>query len=175
LHHPADLVKMRHMTMAGLHERIHEVVGDRSYRAIGDLTSHHPETIRRYLSGQAPGIEFLAALCHKLDVSADWLLTGRGPMRASDARAEALRAPSEHDRLAAIVSTLEALAGRLDRIESIVEAVESRLTMRGVNRANRFRPSLDALEAKRPGKIDGVPHAAGAAHDEPVAADRRAG
>jgi hypothetical protein len=40
----------------------------------------HPETVRRYLNGQRPSPEFLAAICRELGVSAEWLLLGKGEM-----------------------------------------------------------------------------------------------
>lgn len=38
----------------------------------------HPESVRRYLHGQRPSPDFLAALCRELGVSAAWLLLGEG-------------------------------------------------------------------------------------------------
>ncbi len=40
----------------------------------------HPETVRRYINGQRPSPEFLAALCRELGVAPDWLLLGEGEM-----------------------------------------------------------------------------------------------
>jgi hypothetical protein len=42
--------------------------------------SLHPETVRRYLNGQRPSPEFLAALTREMGVSAAWLLLGEGDM-----------------------------------------------------------------------------------------------
>ena len=53
-------------------------VGDRTYRHIGELTKTHPETVRRYMQGQLPATDFIASLCEALNISGDWLLTGRG-------------------------------------------------------------------------------------------------
>ena len=46
-----------------LHERLLAAVGDRTYRRVGEITSTHPETVRRYLQGQAPSVEFVMSLC----------------------------------------------------------------------------------------------------------------
>ena len=43
------------------------------------------QTIQRYFSGErAPSVEFLAALSTQMDISANWLLTGRGTMDISN-------------------------------------------------------------------------------------------
>ncbi len=61
---------------------------------VAELTRHHPETVRRYLSGQSPSVEFVAALCVALRVNAQWMLTGRGPMLSDDIRTERSAAPT---------------------------------------------------------------------------------
>lgn len=51
------------------------------------ITGTHPESVRRYLSGDTPSLAFLAALCAGSALSADWLLCGRGrPITAPDPR-----------------------------------------------------------------------------------------
>ncbi len=37
-----------------------------------------PAAVRRYLSGFAPSVEFIARMCCTFGVSADWILLGRG-------------------------------------------------------------------------------------------------
>jgi len=118
------------MHPSGLHDRLRDVIGNRSYRAVGELTDHNPETVRRYMSGKAPSVEFVAAICHKLDVHADWLLTGRGPVRASEVRAAALRGASPEDLLRAMSSTLEQIVQRVDRVETYVQTLETRVRTR---------------------------------------------
>src|SRR5262245_11814116 len=81
----------RHVVPTALHERLVVAVGDRTFRHIGELTKTHPETVRRYMGGQAPSTDFLAALCTTLSLNADWLLTGRGVMRLDEQRSQALR------------------------------------------------------------------------------------
>ena len=115
------------MEVSTLHERLLQAAGDRTYRALGDLTGQHPETVRRYMQGQAPSVEFLAALCTGLGLSADWLLTGRGPAKVADARQHAIKEATPADLLLAIANTLDAMGGRLDRLEVFVQTMEARV------------------------------------------------
>lgn len=110
-----------------LHERLSILAGGRSFRNLGELTDTHPETVRRYMQGQAPSTEFLSALCKATGVSGEWLLTGRGPMKQSEARGHALREASAAELLSALSNSLEALIARVDRIELFVQMLEVRL------------------------------------------------
>lgn len=112
---------------SGLHERLLEVAGDRTYRALADLTGQNAETVRRYMQGQSPSVEFLAAVCGTLGVSADWLLTGQGPMRLAEARRQALAHVNPGELLSAVAASLEALTDRVDRVEVFVQTLESRI------------------------------------------------
>lgn len=114
-------------TCSGMHERLRDAVGQRSYRVLGDLTGQSVETVRRYMLGQAPSVEFVAALCGRLGINGDWMLTGSGPMHRADQRTEALRASSPSDLLAAVAGNLERLTDRVDRIERYVQTMETRL------------------------------------------------
>ena len=133
--------------MSPLHERMHAVVGHVTYRALSDATGQNAETVRRYMQGQAPSAEFLAALCSRYDVSAQWLLTGDGPMKQSHARAHALREANPAELLSAVALALERLTLRVDRLEVFVQMVEARLRGIGspadIARGGTPRPSLD--------------------------------
>jgi hypothetical protein len=115
------------MSISPLHERIFAVVGDRTYRSVGDLTGHVPETVRRYMNGAAPSVEFLSALCQAFDLNAHWLLTGQGPMRASEQTRHALKEANPGELLAAVADALEKLTERVDRIERFVQTLETEL------------------------------------------------
>lgn len=125
-----------------LHERLRTVVGDRTYRAVGEITGTNAETARRYLQGQAPNIEFIAALCEKLGLNANWLLTGYGPMKAKDQRAHALREANPAELLSAIADALEQLTARVDRIEVYMQQLES--IVRGRQRSSSPGESAQA-------------------------------
>jgi len=110
-----------------LHERLRAAVGNRSYRHVAELTGTNHESVRRYLSGQAPSVEFLATLCNTLGLSSDWLIAGRGPMRLEDVRVAALQESPAPDLLMALAHTVEGLLDRVDRIERYVQTMETRL------------------------------------------------
>lgn len=112
---------------SGLHDRMVAVVGQRTFRHVGKLTDTHHETVRRYLSGQAPSVEFIAQLAASLGINGHWLLTGQGPMRSSEVRAHALKQADASELLSAMAATIESLADRLDRIERFVQTMEVRL------------------------------------------------
>lgn len=111
------------------------------------MTGINSETARRYMQGQAPSIEFIAALCDKLELNANWLLTGYGPMKARDQRAHALREANPAELLSAIAESLERLTTRVDRIEVYMQQLES--IARG---RHRFPASGDAAQVDRDGR-----------------------
>ena len=106
------------------------VVGQSTYRHIGELTGTHPETVRRYLQGQAPSAEFLIGVCRAFGVSANWLLNGHGPMRANEIRREALRQADAAELLTAMSETMTVLIDRVTRLERYVQTLETRLRTR---------------------------------------------
>lgn len=57
-----------------------------TFAQLGAITGSHPETVRRFMRGQTPKPEFLAALCTELGVNGDWLLAGRGQVQAAKPR-----------------------------------------------------------------------------------------
>ncbi|MCL4222315.1 MAG: helix-turn-helix transcriptional regulator [Phycisphaerales bacterium] len=128
------------MSAASLHERLTSVASGKTYRSIADLTATHPETVRRYLQGQSPSVEFLAALCRTLGINADWLLTGRGPMRVEEVRAHALREANPTELHAAMASTISVLVDRVDRLETYCQTLETLL--RGSRTSVPAAPSL---------------------------------
>jgi len=109
------------------HDRLITVAGQMTYRALADITGTNHESVRRYMQGQSPSAEFLSALCAKLDISGEWILTGRGPVRRRDLRPDALKQANPTELLSAMAGTLERLAARLDRLEVFVQTLETRL------------------------------------------------
>lgn len=110
-----------------LHDRLRAAVGQRTYRHVGELTGTNPETVRRYMTGQAPSAEFLSALCRSLGLSAEWLLSGRGPMKSAEIRHHTLSESAASDLLAALARSVERLLDRVDRLEVFVQTLETRL------------------------------------------------
>lgn len=110
-----------------LHERLKLAAGSRTYRDLAIATSTHPESVRRYMQGQPPSLEFISGLCAALGVSTEWMLTGRGPMRTSDLRSHALRQANPAELLSAVAATLERLTERVERLEVFLQTLELRL------------------------------------------------
>lgn len=113
--------------ISALHDRIQVVAGEMTYRALAEATKQHPETVRRYMQGQSPSVEFLSALCFRFDVNAQWLLTGQGPIKHTETRAHALQQANPSELLAAIAAALERLSDRVDRIDVFVQTMETRV------------------------------------------------
>jgi transcriptional regulator with XRE-family HTH domain len=114
-----------------LHERMRAVVGARTYKTVSDLTATNAETVRRYLQGQSPSVEFLAALASALEINGEWLLCGRGAMRRGEVKAHALREASGAELLGALATTVEKLSSRVERLEVYMQVIEAR--MRGMS------------------------------------------
>jgi hypothetical protein len=98
-----------------------------THRQLGELTGANHETVRRYMAGHSPSAEFLGAICSKLNVNGQWLLTGRGPMRTAEIRSHALSEARASELLSAMAATLERLQERVERIEIYVHTLEARL------------------------------------------------
>ncbi len=115
------------MSESTLHERLTLVAGKRTYRALGDVTGIHPETVRRYMQGQAPSIEFVSRLCGALKLNPEWILLGKGPQKAADLLAETLRGADPSELLSAIAKTLEELTDRVTNVERFVQSLDTRV------------------------------------------------
>ncbi len=109
------------------HERLVAAAGSITYRALGELTGVHPENVRRYMQGQAPSAEFLASFCHQLGINGEWMLTGRGPMKAVEVRADALTRANPGELLGALAGTVERLSQRVQLIEMYTQTLDTRL------------------------------------------------
>ncbi len=110
-----------------MHERLLAAVGNRTYRHIGELTGTHPETVRRYLSGQSPSVEFIAAVSTALNINADWLISGRGPMKCEELKAHALATADTSELLHAMSETIVKLIDRVELVEVYIQTLETRV------------------------------------------------
>ncbi|MFK7760404.1 MAG: hypothetical protein AB8C13_10735 [Phycisphaerales bacterium] len=128
-------------THSTFHDRLNLAVGETSYRQLGDVTNTHPETVRRYMQGQAPSAAFMTSLCQNLGISGEWLLSGKGPMKVRDMRSHALKTADPNELMGAIANTLTHLIERVDRLERFVQSVETRLNASGMMEA---KPSMNA-------------------------------
>jgi len=96
------------------------------------MTETHPETVRRYMQGQAPSAAFMTNLCRNLGISGEWLLSGQGPMKVRDMRTHALKNADPNELMGAIANTLTQLIERVGRLDRFVQMVESKLNASAV-------------------------------------------
>jgi transcriptional regulator with XRE-family HTH domain len=115
------------MERTTLHQRIAMVIGERSFRDVGEITGVNHETARRYVQGQAPSIEFLTALCNHFRINAEWMLCGEGAMHREEIRGHSLREAQPAELLGAVADMMQKLIERVDRLEVFVQSVETRL------------------------------------------------
>ncbi|MGP1272367.1 MAG: helix-turn-helix domain-containing protein [Phycisphaerales bacterium] len=147
-----------------LHDRMSSAASGKSYRWVARATGSHPETVRRYMQGQSPNIEFVTAFCSVFGLNPQWLLTGEGPMRRDEVHRYYLAESDPADLLAAIAATIDRLTDRIDRLELYCQQLETRL-----------RVHEPADEKDRGG--DGHPHddgqrATGSVEPKPERAER---
>ncbi len=134
--------------MDQMHERLRIAAANRTYRNIGEMTGTHHETVRRYMTGQPPAVDWLSRFCAVMGVSTEWVITGKGPMKRSDARAHALSEANISELLAAMSKMLERLMERVDRLEAYSQTLELRLrSMQGLVEPKNIRATPLAANA----------------------------
>lgn len=89
----------QHALLQEIGERLDSVCAGMSLSDLTALTGMSKETIRRQLRDGRPGLDLIAALCGALDLSADWILCGRGGPYAGEAADER---EADEDRSAVI-------------------------------------------------------------------------
>ncbi len=94
------------------------------------------------MQGQPPTVEFVMAFCEALSISADWLLTGRGPMLAGEVRGHVLKTSAPTDLLGSMAERLRSMRSRLERVEVYVQTLETRV------RANRVATGANGAESE---------------------------
>lgn len=142
------------MDLSPLHERMRLAVGeDSTYRQVADRTGANAESVRRYMQGNAPSVEFVVSLCRCFGVSADWLLTGRGPMKAKDLKGYALGESSAGELFTAVAENLERLLGRVDRLERYMQTIETQLRGLGATGGTESGHAHDAQQSADPPSV----------------------
>lgn len=136
------------MTPDGLHERLRAAAGQRTNRTLSELTDTPSETVRRYMTTQAPAAEFLGLFCSSLGINGDWLLTGRGPMKSSDVQYHALGEARAGDLLGAMAGSIEVLIDRVDRTEKYVQTLETRVRGTWSGNGSSERMSMTTAQSK---------------------------
>lgn len=115
------------MSTSDLHDRLLAAAGKLTYRKLAEMTQSHPETVRRYMQGQAPSADFLSRFCAALGINGNWLLTGYGPMRIEEVQSHALREAAPTDLMGAISKQLATLIERVERLEIYTQGLDTRL------------------------------------------------
>lgn len=142
------------MTTQTLHDRLSTVASGQTYRALSQMTETHPETVRRYMQGQSPSVEFLAAVCSTLAINADWLLTGRGPQRADEVRTHALKHANPDELHRAIASTISTLVERVNRLETYCQTLETQMRAARAPKPSDHSNSSATLSSTEDGPAD---------------------
>lgn len=132
-----------------LHDRLQAAVGDRTFKRIGDLANTHPETVRRYLSGHAPSVDFVSRLAASLGLNINWILTGRGPMRLAEVKPQALREANATDLLTHVALAIERLESRMDRLERYTQVLEVM-----IRQGNQPSPAVPTSIEPKPSESD---------------------
>ncbi|MEM8756474.1 MAG: hypothetical protein AAGF47_01665 [Planctomycetota bacterium] len=157
-----------------MHERLATAADGKTYKWVAEATGSHPETVRRYMQGQSPNIEFVTAFCRVFELNPQWLLTGESPMRRAEMRGFHLAEADPTDLMAAVAATLDRLTERLDRLELFCQQIDSRL--RGAVTDDQPRPAASEAEPKPGGPAGRIGRAVAKrprADDDPAAsADR---
>ncbi|MBL0927834.1 MAG: helix-turn-helix domain-containing protein [Phycisphaerales bacterium] len=103
------------VSSTAISRRLLQALGTRSARDIALLTGFSAETIRRYLSGRSPSLQFVVALATRSDISLGWLLLGRLPQRRSQATAHAISQASFTELFKVLIERLEPAPGDAPR------------------------------------------------------------
>ena len=146
-----------------LHDRLTASAAGKSYRWIARATGGHPETVRRYMQGQSPNIEFVTSFCDVFDLNPQWLLTGEGPMRRDEVRSYHLAEADPADLLAAIAATIDRLTDRIDRLELYCQHLETQLRAKSADQADAGseRKRANDTTPERSRSVETKPNAAG--------------
>lgn len=107
-----------------IHSRLRMAADGKSFRKLAQVTGLNAETVRRYMQGQTPSVLFLSNFCTSLGVSANWLLTGDGPMYAKDIQREAMGEMDAGELMSAMADQVHHLFERVDRLEAFVQQMD---------------------------------------------------
>lgn len=120
--HPA---KTHAVEKEALRQRLERCAGHLTFRAIAELTGHHPETVRRYMRGQRPSVPFVVRLCRQLDISPHWLLTGEGEMKRNESPERVIAEMTTPELFEAIASTIDSVIAKIESMDARLAALEA--------------------------------------------------
>jgi hypothetical protein len=112
-----DVEKKSDKSMGGIRSRLLTAMGDMRPADLARMTGVPPSTLSGYFKLRSIPAEFVVDACVALNISADWLLLGEGPMRRgeidfSDVPVEQIMAEYNR-RLYDMTETLRVLQGTL--------------------------------------------------------------
>jgi len=116
-----------------------------SLRALARATGQNAETVRRYMKGAMPSMQFLGMVCEAFEVEPQWLLLGEGPRERS---ATTETQPDE----AGVPRILLAIKAGVDQISQRLDTIESAL------RAQRILPVPEVESDPAPHAAKDMPH-----------------
>ncbi|MEQ8843824.1 MAG: helix-turn-helix transcriptional regulator [Phycisphaerales bacterium] len=154
-----------------LHDRLLHAAGDRTLRRIGQMTNTHPETVRRYLSGHAPSVDFVSRFAQALGLNLNWILTGRGPMHIAQIKPQALKDANATDLLTNVALAIERLEIKVERLERYTQGLEIMIRDRGRPAAEVQHKPGSGAEREQPAPEERPGHES----EDHAAAHQRAG
>lgn len=127
-------------------ERMCSVLRGKSIRTISVETGFCPETVRRYLRSSKCSVEFVARLCERYALNADWLLFGRGQPEQARHAQHVLESTDVPSILIELAQRWQHLEHRLDAVTERLETVSRKLDE---DPASRIGPSRGPQRSAR--------------------------
>lgn len=104
--------------LSAITRRVRVCVGSVAIAEVARRVAVHPETVRRYLNGQPPSIEFVQSLASRFGISLSWLMAGRGPMMERDVLMHTLSTATPLQLCQALGEKMAVIDERVTRLES---------------------------------------------------------
>lgn len=120
---------MRMEKLETIHDRISLLVsayGEGKNTVFANIIGENEANIRGYRSNIVPKHPFLEKIVKSLDVSADWLLTGRGEMRISPAVDAGMTNQGNNEIIKTLLDRIEEQAKQVGRLESEIETLHKK-------------------------------------------------
>lgn len=115
--------------MRDINFRIKELVekfsnGNNSNFAV--LVDSSEANIRNYINGTQPKVEFLETICAKLEINAEWLLTGKGTFSKIESKKKEDPEFEElplNKQMNSLFTLLTKQSEKIDRLENFVQVI----------------------------------------------------
>jgi transcriptional regulator with XRE-family HTH domain len=110
-----------------LHDRIEDILGNRTHRDVAAATGINHETIRRIRNGQRPTSDFFFALVAEFDANANYILTGAGQPTLTEDERECVRSVPAKELSREIARRLESRDDKIRELKLDVFELKQRL------------------------------------------------